>query len=301
MERERTAGLPTHAPCRGRGTISARGRVGSSDMARPWRSALLVLDFIMVSLVAASIWRTGGMPGNNEKLRPLESGSFGLHNAEIVDDDDRGFDRVRRVHFPKGSASPTVSREEEAPVGGMQEYLLAAGGPTDRLHLRYYVRFPEDFDFVKGGKLPGLFGGTVTGGRRSPDGTDGFSTRYMWREDGEGEVYAYLATSDDEGTSLGRGNWTFTPGRWHLIEQEVELNHPGQDDGRIRVWLDEQTVLDETGIRFRSTESLRIEGVFFSTFFGGSDETWSTPKDTWIDFAELEVSDEYLGPVVPGR
>lgn len=28
----------------------------------------------------------------------------------------------------------------------------------DSLYLRYYVKFEEGFDFVKGGKLPGLMG-----------------------------------------------------------------------------------------------------------------------------------------------
>jgi hypothetical protein len=227
-----------------------------------------------------------------------QAGSFGLDNIEVLSDED-GFERVLRVHFPKGSASPTVSREEGVAVGGAQQYLpLGDGRAVDRLHLRYYVRFPAGFDFVKGGKLPGLFGGTVTGGRRTPDGSDGFSTRYMWRRDGAGEVYAYLATSDGEGTSLGRGQWSFTPGRWHLLEQEVVLNQPGSDDGHVRVWLDEELVLQEEGLRYRSVDTLGIEGVFFSTFFGGGDPSWATPQDTYLDLAGLAVSDEYLGRAV---
>ncbi|WP_181449171.1 polysaccharide lyase [Nonomuraea aridisoli] len=42
-------------------------------------------------------------------------------------------------------------------------------------------------------------------GGRIPDGTNGLSTRFMWRANGAGEVYAYLPTSREHGTSLGRG------------------------------------------------------------------------------------------------
>jgi hypothetical protein len=53
------------------------------------------------------------------------------------------------------------------------------------MRLSYYVRFSENFDFVKGGKLPGLFGGVGNSGGEIPDGTDGFSTRFMWRRNGD--------------------------------------------------------------------------------------------------------------------
>jgi len=58
--------------------------------------------------------------------------------------------------------------------------------------LRYTVRFDEQFDFVKGGKLPGLCGGpkTITGGDMV-NGEEGFSARVMWRKDGRGQAYVY--------------------------------------------------------------------------------------------------------------
>jgi cellulase/cellobiase CelA1 len=49
-------------------------------------------------------------------------------------------------------------------------------------------------------------------------------------------------------------------------------------------------VLDEQELTFRTTDELQIEGLFFSTFFGGGDSSWATPKDVYIDFAEFEVS-----------
>lgn len=218
-----------------------------------------------------------------------ERGSWGLKNIEVMEDYSNRFSKVLRVRYPKGSASPTVSRNEQAPVGGAQFFADLGMQPQDSLRLSYYVRFSKDFDFVKGGKLPGLFGGTVNDGRKIPDGTNGFSTRYMWRKNGRGEVYAYLPTSKEHGTSIGRGNWRFKPGKWHHLEQEVVLNQLGQSDGRIRVWLDGEKVLDEAGLIFRTIDTLKIEGILFSTFFGGGDSSWATPKDVYVDFADFSV------------
>jgi len=220
----------------------------------------------------------------------IDRGSWGMENMQAIADPSGRFDRVLRVYYPAGSASPTVSRNSGAPLGGAQFYANLGMTPTDSLLLSYYVCFSENFDFVKGGKLPGIFGGTVTSEGKIPDGTNGFSTRFMWRRNGDGEVYAYLPTSEKYGTSLGRGNWQFQPGTWHHIEQEVFLNQPGQFDGSIRVWVDGQLILDRRGLLFRTTDTLQIEGIFFSTFFGGGDSSWATSKDVYADFADFSVA-----------
>jgi hypothetical protein len=104
--------------------------------------------------------------------------SFGLDRSKLLTDPTAPGGRVLRVTYPKGSASPTVGRVDNAPAGGAQAYLRLPR-PVDTLTLRYQVRFPPRFDFVKGGKLPGLFGGA--GGSGGEHYADGFSTRYMWR------------------------------------------------------------------------------------------------------------------------
>ncbi|MEW5850736.1 MAG: polysaccharide lyase [Myxococcota bacterium] len=220
-------------------------------------------------------------------LRPR--GHWGLENTELAADDTGRFPSVLRVRYPRGSGSPTLSREQGRVRGGAQFYADLGLPPSDARYLRYAVRFPSGFNFVKGGKLPGLYGGTVNNGRRIPDGTNGFSTRLMWRTQGDGEVYAYLPTSREHGTSLGRGAWRFIPGRWHVVEQELVLNTPGRADGRVRVWVDDKLVLERGGLSFRTTGELKIEGILFSTFFGGQDETWATPVDTHVDFAGFAV------------
>jgi hypothetical protein len=221
---------------------------------------------------------------------------MGWENMEVVRDGGDGGGPFLRVSYPRGSASPTVHKGFGAPIGGANFYARLGMEPRDSLHLRYSVRFPDGFDFVRGGKLPGLFGGTAVHGRHIPDGEDGLSTRYMWRKEGTGEIYAYLPTSIEHGTSPGRGTFRLRPGRWYSLERRVELNVPGKDDGRIRVWVDGKLMLDVGGLVIRHDEALKIEGIFFSTFFGGGDPTWATPKATHADFARFAVSERYIGP-----
>ncbi|MBD2104721.1 polysaccharide lyase [Leptolyngbya sp. FACHB-261] len=225
-----------------------------------------------------------------DKWHLREHGDWGLSNARRISDPSGRFSKILRVSYPANSASPTVTRASGAPVGGAQFYADLGLPPRDSLYLRYYVKFASNFSFVKGGKLPGLFGGRVNNGRKIPDGTNGFSTRFMWRRQGDGEVYAYLPTSEERGSSLGRGNWRFQPNRWYRLEQAVVLNKPNVKDGVIRVWVDGKLVLSENDLLFRTTSDLKIEGIFFSTFFGGNDRTWATPSSTYADFADFAVS-----------
>ena len=228
-----------------------------------------------------------------------DKGSFGLDNVSVEDDAQSPGGRYLRVRYYKGGASPSASRRVGVKEGGAQLLGQLPGGPADKLFLRYFVRFASDFDFVKGGKLPGFYGGTNISGGHIPDGTDGFSTRFMWRTEGQGEVYVYMPSSTRFGTSIGRGSFRFEPGKWHCLEQELDLNTPGQADGQVRVWLDSQAVFEQGALFFRSVPGLQIEGVFFSTFFGGGDESWAPPRDTYADFAAFATAGSRVGCKVP--
>jgi polysaccharide lyase-like protein len=240
-------------------------------------------------------------PGNLAKffgrgLTVSDRGSFGFDRGQLISTTDAPGGTMLRVAYPKGSASQRADGED----GGLQAYLPLPDGPRDELYLQYFVRFQPDFDFVKGGKLPGLYGGSVTSGQVIPDGTNGFSTRYMWRGGGDGEVYAYLPTSEDHGTSLGRGCWYFPANQWVGIEQRVKLNTPGASDGEVTVWQDGRQVLHQRGLTYRTTDQLKIDGLFFSTFFGGGDESWASPVDQYADFAGFSISDAFIPPPAGG-
>jgi hypothetical protein len=249
------------------------------------------------------LWKNSRLPEKNaiglrqikqqlswmKQWQTIDRGSWGLNNLEVIKDSTQKFDRVLRVRYPANSASPTVAKKEGNPLGGAQFYSKLNISPQDSFTLSYYVRFSENFNFVKGGKLPGLFGAMGNNGGNIPNGTDGFSTRYMWRRNGDGEIYAYLPTSKKHGTSIGRGTWQFSPGKWYHLRQQITLNQPDRQNGSIRVWVDDRKVIDRTGLVFRTIKNLKIDGILFSTFFGGNDSSWATPQDVYVDFANFSV------------
>ncbi|RCV91905.1 polysaccharide lyase [Billgrantia montanilacus] len=211
---------------------------------------------------------------NNVKLLTIHATGLG----------ETGF----RVLYPEGSSSPSDADQDGVARGGMGFYTReAALEDDDRACLHYRVRFEPEFDFVKGGKLPGLYGAEAPSGGDEVDGENGFSMRLMWREEGQGELYPYIM--DHEGESMGRGAWTFPKGRWISVEQEVILNTPGKDDGIARVWIDGRPTLERKGLAYRTTEDVAIDGLMFSTFFGGTGEGWRTPRDQTVDFAAFRI------------
>lgn len=220
---------------------------------------------------------------------PGQSGAYGLKRIHRIPGAGPAGSAAIRVDYPARSASARAARKSGSGHGGAQVFLLLPNGPVDSLELRYCFRFPVGFKFVKGGKMPGLFGGTVNSGQRIPDGTNGWSTRYMWRRGGAGEVYAYLPSSVKHGTSLGRGSWRVRPGSWQCLSQAVKLNSPGKADGTITVSLDGRQVFQKKNLVYRTTASLRIDGVFFSSFFGGGDASWASPTNQRVDFADFSV------------
>jgi len=162
--------------------------------------------------------------------------------------------------------------------------------PRERVYMEYKLRFADDFDWVKGGKLPGLYGGDRNTGGSKPDGTDGWTVRFMWRADGKGSAYVYYPDqSRDWGDHFRLDNFWFEKGIIQTIGLEVVMNTPGQRDGIIRAWLDGELVVDVDNIRFRDISSLQIDGFYFKTFFGGSGADWAPTKDEHIDFGDFKL------------
>ena len=192
---------------------------------------------------------------------------------------------VIQVFYPAYSIDPA-----NRPQGGAEFY----ASPLEQLHaatnvsFEYSIFFPIDFDWVRGGKLPGLYGGHrgCSGGN---DARACFSTRLMWRRAGAGELYlvslfffflsvtdiALVFLTDDfqyapkrrqtealcsdllsvcdttYGLSVGRSSFYFTPGFWTHVRQTVVLNTPGQHDGQFRLAVNGKEVINRTDVLYR--------------------------------------------------
>ncbi len=199
---------------------------------------------------------------------------------------DEGDGRFLRIEYPEGTYGHRA--------GGAQ-WQSGFGESFEELWLSYRVRFGAGFDPVRGGKLPGLIGGQANTKGRRPNGFDGFSARMMWRRGLAAVHYVY---HPDQPESFGEDfDWTtvngdpvrFVPGQWHTVLHHVVMNTPGSHDGFIEGFFDGVPVLRRCGVRFRETETFAIDGLYFSTFFGGSDSSWATTRDETIDFDDFLV------------
>ncbi len=198
--------------------------------------------------------------------------------ATIVGEDDGQF---LRVTYPGGEFGPGD--------GGVQ-FIVALPGTYDELRLSYRVRFGAGFEFVKGGKLPGLVGGSSPTGCVEDKG--GFSARMMWRTDGAAVQYMYFpekveACGDDYGYGVA-----FAPGTWHTVEHRLVMNTPGEHDGVLQAWFDGALVLDDAAFLYRLEDgTYGIDALYFSTFYGGSDETWAPASDQTVDYDDFVITE----------
>lgn len=213
-----------------------------------------------------------------------------------------------QAYYPAGSYN-----FQNSPQGGFSFY---APGPASvdlttakEVTFGYTAYFPAGFNFVKGGKVPGLCrfssrialfcagadhvsadGGnsdseavSCSGGRRD-DGC--FSARFMWRTAGAGELYTYLppdysanqavcdippysTCNDVYGASVGRGSFNWTTGGRTTIAERVRLNDVGQTNGELEMFVNGKSVVNVGGLVLVNSTEGRIRGMMFQTFFGG--------------------------------
>ncbi|KAI0689832.1 hypothetical protein BC835DRAFT_1282103 [Cytidiella melzeri] len=217
------------------------------------------------------------------------------------------------VNYPQGSYN-----FQHEPRGGMSMY---GEGPIDvtkakELTYGYTVLFQEGFDFVKGGKLPGVYAGNsdseatgCSGGSRS-DAC--MSVRLMWRKDGAGEAYTYLPPSYSAnsavcgiapfsecnptyGASVGRGSFKFTPGVPMAVSMRVRLNDVGAQNGEFEIFANGKSVVSASGLVLRNSAAGLFRGYMAQTFFGGSDPSFQSTKSQDSYFRDFTMAiTEYL-------
>lgn len=162
--------------------------------------------------------------------------------------------------------------------GSKRVVTSAAFAPTTQATLSFGVKFCDNFDFARGGKLHGLGSDKpVSGGNAVTD--DRWSARLMWRRNGGLMTYIYHQNMKGKyGDTRVAADFRFTPGQYHLVEMNVMLNtQPDKADGLVKVSVDGMPLIEHKGLRFRSTDSTAglIQTLMFSTFHGGSSPDWA--------------------------
>ncbi|KAK0431890.1 hypothetical protein EV421DRAFT_1925193 [Armillaria borealis] len=290
-------------------TISASSSGPSSTPSSTSKSDGSLSSLFPVSSIIDS-WTTStlsddALPLSDSTLQPHSEISALSHDYVTAPD---GVESVK-AFYPQGSYT-----FKHDPQGGFSFY---APGPNSldlttakEATFGYSVFFEDGFEFNKGGKLLGLYGGndedtaqSCSGGRRSDEC---FSARLMFRTDGAGEIYTYLPPSfdansnfcNDEGSecnptygaSINRGAFSFKAGERTTVSQRVRLNDVGQENGELELFVGGESVISASGLVLRNSEEGKIRGMMFQTFFGGSTSDWASPQDQNAYFYDFSVA-----------
>jgi hypothetical protein len=96
------------------------------------------------------------------------------------------------ISYPKG----TFGSNAAGGYGGLHFSLLPPKiYPTKQSCLSYEVKFPSGFDWVTGGKLPGMWIGAYGALGGNENTVSGSSVRIMWRSEGFAEAYMYVPSN----------------------------------------------------------------------------------------------------------
>jgi hypothetical protein len=197
---------------------------------------------------------------------------LGREQIQVVDECRTESGKSLQIRLPKN----------EAGCGHKQciNWKSTLGNAFNALEYSYWVKFPEDFDFVIGGKLPGVGSDKANTGGKKPTGQDGWSVRVMWDRHGKLGQYVY---HPDQPKPFGEFfEWdmpAISKGEWHQIKTRLTLNTAGNKDGKIQTWVDGKPVFDKRDFRFRNGNNLKIERLLFSVFFGGNSSEWAPRQD----------------------
>jgi len=216
----------------------------------------------------------------------------------------KGYENSIKVEYPIGSYSPSAG--EINGFGGFDFYSQPRVLPDTTICFKFNVNFAANFNWAKGGKLPGFWIGDMGASGGNHD-INGYSFRIAWKANGIGEVYLYIpqnqnqdyynqegyVSNDIYGDSLWRGVFQFYKNRWNSIIISSSLNTfqggIAMNDGKLNLTINNITKFFNQ-LKWTEDPSHKINGIMMDTFFGGSDVSWATPVTKWSYFRNFNLS-----------
>lgn len=268
----------------------------------------IILSIISIALTIVNAEYWSGNFANFPKKWPISSGSCKPGTCAIIPDPTGNSNKkVLWTKFPAGSCSSACGI-----ASGVSIYVKPEGNFNgNEANFEYEVYFPSDFEFVKGGKLPGITSGKGCSGctRAEPLRSECFSARFMWGPDGSGYPYLYVplntthstdfcdlvssSTCDPRcGLKFNPGPNYFVKGQWNTVRERVVMNTVGQANGVIQAWINGVQRVDFDEVIWRINEQVKADHFYISSFFGGSSLTWAPPADTYALFRNFQFYDQ---------
>ncbi|KAK0501344.1 hypothetical protein EDD18DRAFT_1306945 [Armillaria luteobubalina] len=244
---------------------------------------------------------------DNIKHVPLDDSALGVHKVfnrtshNVVSppvpshpnpDDGEQPEEAWEAFYPRGSINPSASI-----VGGFGFYVAGPAGflngTVNEAIVSYRVMFESGWEWARGGKLPGIFGGEgdasyrCSGGRQN-DRCQCFNARLMWRPNGAGEIYTYFPLTEGNEAAILRvpGSRKNSDYGWVDVALQVKLNEINKQDGELALYIDGKPVIS------MSRKDAEIKGMHFQTVLWrntspGHTEDWASPKDQKAWFSDL--------------
>jgi hypothetical protein len=214
-------------------------------------------------------------------------------NAEAVED----FGNVlfgwqdSRAYNSGGTCRIKLLKDALAADCGIISKIDVADG--SEYELQFDVKYHSEFDWSRGGKVGFGFaiGDAASGCNPGWDGTGG-TFRVIWYQDDAGRVYfqPYVYYKDQPESCGNRFGKTYPAtgslarGQWYTVKLYAKSNTGTSTNGRIKMTVNGTIVLDQA-IRWTTNDSKRlINGIYFSTFRGGSEAYWQSSTDGYIYF-----------------
>ncbi len=148
--------------------------------------------------------------------------------------------------------------------------------------LTYQVFFPADFDFRRGGRLPGFGSGPAD----APQSQQVLVAVPAWSASGRSGAVLHVPPGE---TTLiqAQADLNFARGRWVKVDQEVVLNTPKSADGVLRVWLDGELAIERKEMNYRATDKVTLSSVVADVHFTSSSAATDKPANVWLSPFEV--------------
>jgi hypothetical protein len=212
--------------------------------------------------------------------RILNTVNYYSSPLEIIDFENS---KVLKLNYPANTIGP---------IPGTQ--WISNFVKTDEVFLSFKIFIPIEFDFVKGGKLPGLSGGLGITKDSIWLAEKSWSTQLMFHENGE--IVHFLKYPNQESNYGEYFFWTskgqrvkLPRGKWVKLTQHLIMNDPNESNGELEAWINETKVLSIKKLRIRDTMSMGIDQFVFSVFFGGCSQEWAPIKGTYFLFDDFKL------------
>tara|TARA_Y100001970_G_scaffold236774_1_gene296768 strand:- start:1960 stop:2748 length:789 start_codon:yes stop_codon:yes gene_type:complete len=244
---------------------------------------------ILTLVLIALIFLKERFPDKKEKedalyLQDFEDMTVDQHwfsPALLVIEDERNSEGLilRQNYVPSSTGTPFIGKRFK-----LRESVREAT-------LTFDMKIDPGFEFVKGGKLHGLGGGSATTGCKSID-PDGWSVRLMWRQEGKPVLYIYdqerkKRCGDNVETP---SNFTFERGVWYTVSLSVKLNSAvGSSDGAASLFINREKLIEINSLNLTGNMDSAIDCFMYNSFYGGNDPSWSPTKEAYIFFDNFQV------------